>query len=814
MGDSDTEQGRLGAPLAANGASDRYLGLVEGTSYVAYATDLEGFFTYVSPGVLRLTGYTDEETVGMHFTSLVHPDWREEVSSFYLKQLDRGTPETHLQFPVVTKSDEMIWVEQAVTLSVDGQRTTGCQAIVHDITLRKQVEEALLESEAKFRALAESTTAAVFIVRGEHIVYSNVAGEAMSGYSQRELHSMRFWELAAPDFRELVAERGMERQRGEDVPQRYEMKILTGEGEERWIDVALTVIEYEAKPALLGTAFDVTERREAAEALERRFEERTVQLQSANAQLRHELAERSRAEQALEREVTESTVLGEIGIIVGSSLDIDKTYERFADSARKLIPFDRMSIDIVDVEDGTGAPAYQTGSAVLGREVGDIYPLKGSSVEAAIRAGSGLLRSGTDLDELSNEFPGLRPAVEAGYRSFITVPLVSADAVVGAIVFHHKDSDAYSPHDFRIAGRIGAQVAGTFANSELHSRLRRESREREVLAEISRIIGSGLDVDEMYERLATELGKLIAFDRISIATAEGDSDTLTHVYVAGEEIAEWTKGKPISISESINRSSVQTRRGQLMGSDLPDQPPTETVALRAGFRSGMSIPLVWNDEVIGTFNIRSKARDAYTQQDVELAEHVASQVAGVIAHGQVSASLRTEANERLVLVEIGQIMSSTLDIDEVYGPFKTAVQELLPLDRIIITIADFPEGRVIETFVADRLLASVASGDILPMDGSLAGGVIRSGEPLVLSSDADEVVATYPLLVAPVSQGLRSFLFVPLTSRGQVFASLGVASTQPEVYTVQHVDILGRVSVQIAPARRPAPRGRGTCGSR
>ena len=130
----------------------------------------------MSPGVLRLTGYAAEETVGMHFTSLVHPNWRDDVSSFYREQLRQQTQETHLEFPVVTKSGEAIWVEQVVTLALDGQRTTGCQAIVHDITERRQVEEALRESESKFRSLAQSTTAAVFIVRGEHVVYSNGSG--------------------------------------------------------------------------------------------------------------------------------------------------------------------------------------------------------------------------------------------------------------------------------------------------------------------------------------------------------------------------------------------------------------------------------------------------------------------------------------------------------------------------------------------------------------------------------------------------------------------------------------------------------------
>jgi diguanylate cyclase (GGDEF)-like protein/PAS domain S-box-containing protein len=97
--------------------------------------------------------------------------------------------------------------------------------------------------------------------------------EALTGYEREELLAMNFWEVIHPDFRELVKQRGRARQRGERVPTNYEVKLVTKNGDERWVDFTLGVIEFEGKPAVLGTGFDITERKQAEEAL-RESEER------------------------------------------------------------------------------------------------------------------------------------------------------------------------------------------------------------------------------------------------------------------------------------------------------------------------------------------------------------------------------------------------------------------------------------------------------------------------------------------------------------------------------------------------------------
>lgn len=144
---------------------------------------------------------------------------------------------------------------------------TGVIEMVRDITKRKQAEEALKESEEKFRKLAETAAAAIFIHKGGKFYYVNSFIESITGYTRDELLTMDFWNIVHPDFRELVRQRGIARSRGEEIVSRYEFKIVTKSGEERWVDFTGDIIDYEGEPVVLGTAYDITERKRAEEAL-------------------------------------------------------------------------------------------------------------------------------------------------------------------------------------------------------------------------------------------------------------------------------------------------------------------------------------------------------------------------------------------------------------------------------------------------------------------------------------------------------------------------------------------------------------------
>ena len=132
---------------------------------------------------------------------------------------------------------------------------------------RRQMQESLLESEARFRTMAEMLPAMIAIFQGTGHSYANPMTTEITGYSLRELATLSFTSYVHPDSLELVKERSLARQRGEDVPGRYEIQIVTKQGEHRWVDFAGAAIEYDGRPAVLGTVIDITQQKEMERSL-------------------------------------------------------------------------------------------------------------------------------------------------------------------------------------------------------------------------------------------------------------------------------------------------------------------------------------------------------------------------------------------------------------------------------------------------------------------------------------------------------------------------------------------------------------------
>lgn len=133
---------------------------------------------------------------------------------------------------------------------------------------RTRAEEALRESEERFRVLVETTPVGVLIIVGDAIVYANPGAARITGYSRDEMVGASFVTGVHPEFRSLMTERAFARQEGRLAADEFEIKIVTKGGEERWIHGSSGLAMLSGGPALVTTFFDVTERRRAEQERE------------------------------------------------------------------------------------------------------------------------------------------------------------------------------------------------------------------------------------------------------------------------------------------------------------------------------------------------------------------------------------------------------------------------------------------------------------------------------------------------------------------------------------------------------------------
>jgi diguanylate cyclase (GGDEF)-like protein/PAS domain S-box-containing protein len=270
---ADEEQARLERSVEAAGLEigerDRLLRLAPrdalwawepGSAAREWNDGLTGIFGYAADEVEHTQAW---------WADRVHPDDRERVLAGLRGVLD-GAALTWADEYRFRRGDGS-WatvVDRAHVTRVGGRAVRLVGSMV-DAGERLRVEEALRESERQFRELAETIAAATFIYQGTRFVYVNAAATELTGYSREELLGMHFWELVHSDHRDAVRERGMARQKGDAVAPRYEFKIVTRDGAERWVDFTSGVIRYRGETAALGTAFDITRHKRAEEELRR-----------------------------------------------------------------------------------------------------------------------------------------------------------------------------------------------------------------------------------------------------------------------------------------------------------------------------------------------------------------------------------------------------------------------------------------------------------------------------------------------------------------------------------------------------------------
>jgi PAS domain S-box-containing protein len=248
-------------------SEDRYRNVVESQTEMVCRYFPDTTITFVNDAYCLYFGKTREELIGKKFIELAPPTAHESLRKMVDQLLStRGVIEQESE--AISPDGSVKWTQwfNYAIRSSDGD-VVELQGVGRDISEQRQAENALRESEGLFRSLAENVNAGIFIYRDGRFIYANPAAESITGRDTSELLSMGVWELCEPENYDLIREKARARERGENMPTRYESSVKTKSGEDRYIDVTVDRISYQGKPAVLLTAFDITDRKKAEDAL-------------------------------------------------------------------------------------------------------------------------------------------------------------------------------------------------------------------------------------------------------------------------------------------------------------------------------------------------------------------------------------------------------------------------------------------------------------------------------------------------------------------------------------------------------------------
>jgi len=303
------ETGRKQAEEALRESEEKYRQIVGNVYDMVYSLYPDGTLYFISPNVLSFTGYKPEEGIGHNIVEFIHPDDREHVLADFEKTIKTGE-----EFPTIfrfsRKDGSYFYAEELGRVIREGGKIVGVTGIIRDITERKKMEEALWESEEKYRALVEGLEDAIvrFALDGT-ILYCSPNVNNFGGYDSKEEIGQHFTKYIADEEAKQELQGFFQGIIERKKTITFEFLYMPKSKDPFYVEAKANPIINEKTDEIVSIQCivrDITERklmeeelRKYSEHLEEKVEERTTELNDTVKQLQGEITERKRAEDTL-----------------------------------------------------------------------------------------------------------------------------------------------------------------------------------------------------------------------------------------------------------------------------------------------------------------------------------------------------------------------------------------------------------------------------------------------------------------------------------------------------------------------------------
>jgi diguanylate cyclase (GGDEF)-like protein/PAS domain S-box-containing protein len=255
------------------GSEAHFRGLVQNSYDITVVTDAEGHMTYVSPSVYRILGYTPEEMIGQGLNLLQREDYS-VVSQALTDTI--GDPAGHrvVQARARHRDGSQRWLELSMTNLLGDPAVQGIVTNVHDVTERKNAEDAFAEATEQFRVAFENAPIGMALTGVKppnqgRFLRVNQALADMLGYERHQLVGRSVHELTHPD--DVAADRLAIRrfETHEATTYETEKRYRNASGDFIWVHLKAALMKSEDGPRdyVVSQVVDITERRDAEERL-------------------------------------------------------------------------------------------------------------------------------------------------------------------------------------------------------------------------------------------------------------------------------------------------------------------------------------------------------------------------------------------------------------------------------------------------------------------------------------------------------------------------------------------------------------------
>jgi PAS domain S-box-containing protein len=249
-------------------SEERFQSLVRNATDLITVLEEDGTIRYESPTIERILGYLPEERIGKNAFDYLHPDDEDSSKATFAEALDNpGKVQRPVELRLRHKDGSWRHMETTRTNLLDDSAVKGVVANSRDITERRQALEALRENEERYRAVVEQSAEAIWLFDpdSKQVLESNTAFQEMLGYTAEELMGMTNYDFVTHSRQNIdsAIQRIVRERKGFFGERKYRRK----DGTVLDVQVSGNVIPYQGKEVVCAVARNLTERKEAEEAL-------------------------------------------------------------------------------------------------------------------------------------------------------------------------------------------------------------------------------------------------------------------------------------------------------------------------------------------------------------------------------------------------------------------------------------------------------------------------------------------------------------------------------------------------------------------
>jgi len=385
--------------------------------------------------------------------------------------------------------------------------------------------------------------------------------------------------------------------------------------------------------------------------------------------------------------------------------------------------------------------------------------------------------------------------VQSGYLSFASIPIKAANGIIGILGLASNIESSITTQEIEALDTFVYYLATILEKSIIRQRNQESEKTLALVNNLTKIITSSLNLNEVYQWFTEELRKIMDVDWASVVIIEGDK---LRFYAMSSKIdSVWQTGDVVPLAGTATEY-VATTKKPIIEPDLAKKKKfwTGKYHLERGIRSIVYLPLLARGEAFGALVIASRRPHAYGEKELNLLKNVVGQIALPIRNARLFEETEQKRQLLASICHVAKTIVSDIDFSKVFQSFTEELRKLVHLDWASITLVE--GDRVRFPVVSHNAPAELQTDKTYPLKNSITGLVLKEKRTIFQTDIAESRLSSLDEI--KFSAGARSSIHIPLYGKGEVFGSLNLFSYKQNAYGEKEREILEELANQIAGA--------------